>query len=428
MNKKLLLVSLLAVGMLVGCGGGKDDKKDSSAPSDTPSSDVGGSDTGTYGKIGYYLVGTGNAINGTWGGISWTRTNFDIFYLAPVGDGTYSLTGSVTAEDVKDGAKWEYKVRYFDGEGNFTTWFPDGVDNNGVITEAGEYKFVFNPESKETATKEKDGTEYTLYTKHTRLGDAKEDNRLKLSEDTRSDIDQIKKDAKLRIQLTGLKVEEGQHVYAYSWDNNFFNGWKELTKSAAGDDIYEVSLENVLVGLGPLDRTYELNVVVSDKKVVDGTPEDGIWDGKVSNPDVDGGNWSVTYSSLKTSASLSIDLLKTHSTMTTDDFITYVDSLTDYDHKTAPIYGFVTGVVTEVKYDDAHSSYGITLEDKTDGKEVTIYSGVLREGEVAPKVGGTVSAYGIIQIYNGTKYQVAWDSTNKVSPIVYNVVNLDPQF
>lgn len=416
MNKKLLLVSLLAVGMLVGCGGGKDSNKDST-PSNTPSSDVGGEETGKYGKKGYYLMGTGNE----WSNIFWTRTNFDIFYLAPVGDGTYSLTGSVTADDVKEGAKWEYKVRYFDGEGNFTTWFPDGVDNNGVITEAGEYTFVFNPDSTEKATKETDGSEYTLFTKATRIGDAKDENHLLISKDTRDDIDQVKKDAKLRFSLEGLPVEEGQHVYAYAWDDNFFNGWKELTKSASSETIYEVSLPNVLVGLGPLERTYEFNIVISDKKVVDGEPEAGMWDGKVTNPDVESGNWSVTYSATKTSASLVVDLLALHSTMATDDFIAYVDTLTDYDYKTAPQYGFVTGVVKEVTYNETFKSYNITLEDTTDGKDVAIYSGALREGEAEPKVGIELSAYGIIQIFNGKTYQVAYDSTNKVSPIVYNV-------
>ncbi len=418
MNKKLLLVSLLAVGMLVGCGGGKEDKK-----SDTSTSSDTSVETGKYGKAGYYIIGTGNE----WSEIFWTRTNFEIFYLAPVGDGTYSLTGSISADDVKDGAKWEYKVRYFDGEGTVKDWYPDGVDNNGVITEAGEYKFVFNPDSTEKATKE-DGSEYTLYTKAQRIGDAKDSNHLLISTETRSDIDQVKKDAKLRVQVTGLKVEEGQHVYAYAWDGNFFDGWKELTKSATSEDIYEVSLTNVLVGLGPLERTYELNLVISDKNVVDGEPEDGIWDGKVANPDATSGNWSITYSANKTSASLSVDLLELHSTMTTDDFITYVDTLTDYDYKVAPQYGFVTGVVTKVDYQANFNSYNITLEDTTDGKDVTIYSGALREGEDAPKVGGTISAYGIIQIFKGTTYRVAYDSTNKVSPIIYNVVNLDPQY
>lgn len=417
MNKKLLLVSLLAVGMLVGCGGGKDDKKDSTTPSNSPSSDVGGVEEGKYGKKGYYLIGTGNG----WSETFWTKANYDIFYLAPVGDGTYSLTGSVTADDVKDGAKWEFKVRSFDGEGTFTTWFPSGMGNNGVITGAGEYKFVFNPNSTDKATKEDDGSEYTLYTKAERIGDAKEENRLLISTEIRADIEKVRKTAKLRISVEGLAVEEGYHVYVTGKNKDFLDGWKELTKSADSDTLYECSIENVLVGLGPLEQSYDLDVVISDKKIVDGTPEEGIMDGRIANPDSDKGVWTVTYSANKTTSSLVVDYFALHSTMTTDAFITYVDTLTDYDYKTAPKYAFVTGVVTEVTYNEQHKSYNITLSDTTEGKDVAIYSGALKEGEAEPKVGIELSAYGIIQVYNGTTYQVAYDSTNKVNPVVYNV-------
>ena len=431
MNKKLLLVSLLAVGMLVGCGGKGGDTSvapsEVPASSETPASNEEGGEsqlTGKYGKKGYYLFGTGN----NWDNIFWTRTNFEIFYLAPVGDGTYSLTGSIAGEDIPASGKWEYKVRYFDGDGNFSTWFPDGVDNNGVITEAGQYTFVFNPDSTEKAHKETDGSEYTLFTKATRNGDAVETDRLKISSETRSDIEQVRSEAKLRISVEGLPVEKGKHVYAYSWDDNFLNGWKELEASSSNPNLYETTFANVLVGLGPLTRTYNFCIVISDVELVDGKPadkaaEDALFKGKV------GGDWSVTYSKHKLSASVSVDYLKLHPTMTPDEFITYVDGLQDYDYKKAPVYAFIKGVVVgKPVYNETFKSYNITLEDTTDGKTVAIYSGALRDGEVAPKEGATVSAYGIVQIYKSTKYQVAFDKTNKVSPIVYNVENPDPQY
>ena len=65
MNKKLLLVSLLAVGMLVGCGGGNPP-----ASSEPGSSEQGGGEegnwTGKYGNAGYYLVGEMNGWADFW--------------------------------------------------------------------------------------------------------------------------------------------------------------------------------------------------------------------------------------------------------------------------------------------------------------------------------------------------------------------------
>ena len=81
----------------------------------------------------------------------------------------------------------------------------------------------------------------------------------------------------------------------------------------------------------------------------------------------------------------------------------------------------VTGVVTEVKYQEQFGSYNIKLEG---GFEV--YSGKLASGVDAPVVGATITASGMSKIYNNV-YEIAYNNTDKVSPNIYKVENPEPQ-
>ena len=81
----------------------------------------------------------------------------------------------------------------------------------------------------------------------------------------------------------------------------------------------------------------------------------------------------------------------------------------------------VTGVVTEVKYQEQYGSYNIVLEG---GFE--IYSGKLAADVEVPVVGATITASGMSKIYN-TTYEIAYNNTDKVSPNIYKVENPEPQ-
>ena len=426
MNKKLLLVSLLSVGMLVGCGGGENQ---TSKPSneDTPSS---GETTpekdetmGTYGHKGFYLFGTGN----NWDGDFWTYDNAGIFYLKQEGD-VYTLTGSVTAEDVKDGAKWEFKVREFDGEGKVFNWYPDGVDNNGVITEAGEYKFTFNPNSTEKAKKEVDGSEYTLFTKTEKLGEAKEENRLKLSTNRREDLAPVKGDAKLKLVLQGTKgaLLEGEHLYAYGWQGQFENKLGEFLPVEESPDKYELTMPNIQIGLGPLDVTYEFNLLCSPVELTQESDID--WDTmKLSSPD--GQNFKAIYNAKKRGATLGIDLANAKPSLSVEKAIEAMSALEE--SKVTETTLFVTGEVTKVYEDKQHHSWNLDLK-APDGKHFKIYSGKLSEGQESPIVGSVVKAFGRAKIFtkdDGTVYhQISWDKSHNVSPVVFNVWNPTPWY
>ena len=80
----------------------------------------------------------------------------------------------------------------------------------------------------------------------------------------------------------------------------------------------------------------------------------------------------------------------------------------------------VTGVVTEVKYQEQFGSYNIKLEG---GFEV--YSGKLASGVDAPVVGATITASGMSKIYNNV-YEIAYNNTDKISPNIYEVSNPAP--
>ena len=54
---------------------------------------------------------------------------------------------------------------FWNGTNAPSEWWPDGVANDGRITEAGEYKFTFNKKSKETAPKHYGDGTYTVFTK-----------------------------------------------------------------------------------------------------------------------------------------------------------------------------------------------------------------------------------------------------------------------
>ena len=75
--------------------------------------------------VNYYVAGNMN---------EWKAN--DAYMLTPSNNGEYK--GEFTFV-----ANAEFKVIGFDGE--TTTWFPEGMDNNFQITEAGDYKITFNP-------------------------------------------------------------------------------------------------------------------------------------------------------------------------------------------------------------------------------------------------------------------------------------------
>lgn len=76
-------------------------------------------------SINYYVAG----LMGVWG-------PDEAYRLTPSNNGEYEGEFTFAAND-------QFKVIGYDGE--TVTWFPEGMDNNYVITEAGDYKITFNP-------------------------------------------------------------------------------------------------------------------------------------------------------------------------------------------------------------------------------------------------------------------------------------------
>lgn len=76
-------------------------------------------------SINYYVAGS----MGVWG-------PDEAYRLTPSNNGEYEGEFTFAAND-------EFKVIGYDG--TTVTWFPDGMNNNYVITEAGDYKITFNP-------------------------------------------------------------------------------------------------------------------------------------------------------------------------------------------------------------------------------------------------------------------------------------------
>ena len=435
MNKKLLLVSLLAVGMLVGCGNGDGGSSVVPPSSEEPTTSVeqGGSSgwSNTYGNAGYYLIGTAN----NWDANFWTMENFEIFYFTPVGDGTYTLTGSVLAEDIPEGGIWEYKVRYFDGEGNIGDWYPDGVDNNGQITEAGQYKFTFNPESTEKAEKTNGSGElYTKFTNHEKLGEATEADRLKLSENQRPDLKSAMGTAKLNIVVDEGAVAEGQNLYVYGE----FDGWTGWHKLESTDGKrYSVSFEDVVLGLGPLSKSYEFCLVLVNGEQDLENPD---WSLQLKNPNASSGNWSATYFATKSSSSLQVSgtLHKYMAHKTPDEVIADMKTVAEdggefgYYHVTGEIIGWGQSKGFENGYNSNFDSWDILLKEETTGAIFEVYSANLLAGEKTPAIGDLISTYGIAKIYTPGEgdvvYELAYASSHKVSPIVYDVIAQVPYY
>lgn len=76
-------------------------------------------------EINYYVAGS----MGVWG-------PDEAYKLTPSNNGEYEGEFTFAAND-------EFKVIGYDG--TTVTWFPEGMNNNYVITEAGDYKITFNP-------------------------------------------------------------------------------------------------------------------------------------------------------------------------------------------------------------------------------------------------------------------------------------------
>ena len=84
-----------------------------------------GGEVPSISSVKYYVAGSMN---------NWAAN--DAYMLTPANNGEYKGEFTFAAND-------EFKVIGVEGE--TTTWFPGGMNNNFVINEAGDYKITFNP-------------------------------------------------------------------------------------------------------------------------------------------------------------------------------------------------------------------------------------------------------------------------------------------
>ena len=457
MNKKLLLVSLLSVGMLVGCGGGDNPTVKPSEDPVPPTEDNGGGEkpswTGKFGNAGYYLVGDFNGWNNFW-----KFSGFEDFEFTKVSDTEYTLNFSITeellaSEAMKEGDfadALDFKVMQWDGNKAPTTWLPDGVKNNGKIDAAGEYKFTFNPSSKEQGTN-LDGDPFTLYTKAERVGDVKAENSFVKGEARQ--FEPIFDNVTYKVAVEeGLTIPEGYAVYLHTWglqdkDGNDVSGYFETKLNASG--VWEYTTEvpvTVDDGTGaPL--TYGFCLIVDET----GKTEQN-WDRKISNSATSDGNYSIEVSAKKTKGT---ELLKkadkpywtkgeVYNPYTVEEVINLMkaEDYVEYTEYT------VTGEVTKASYNSRFKSWDLwlkvptaeetpapTAEGETPAEptepvapaeviEFQVYSGKLNENMPDPEVGDTIVATGKSKIFkkdNKVVYEIAYDGSHKVSPQILDV-------
>lgn len=437
MNKKILLVSLLSVGMLVGCGGG--DKPSSSSPSsETPSvsTSEGGSGsewTGAFGNAGFYLVGEPNGWNNFW-----KFTGFEDFEFTKVSDTEYTLVYSVTEEflaseditgDNETGV--DFKVMYWDGNKAPSEWYPDGVDNNGVITEPGEYKFTFNPSSTATGTKP-NGESYTLYTTFEKIGEANPETAFVKGDARQFEPTFANVTFKVAVE-EGLTIPENNAVYIHTWglvdeSGEDVSGYFELTESN-GVWSYTTTAPITVDDGTDVGLTYEFCIIVDEKGK---TEQD--WNKKITNSLATSGNYSINVTKTKHSGTTQItkadkpywtkgevynpySVSEVYGLMSSEDYVEY----TSYS---------VYGEVINVKYDSTYNSYTIDLKVETEeGVEPTyafqIYSGQLADGVDTPEVGDTIVATGKSKIFEKDgqlpTYELAYSSSHKESPVISKV-------
>lgn len=481
MNKKLLLVSLLAVGMLVGCKTNNNTSSSASSSADG-SSDTGSSDTNTwtgkFGNAGYYLVGEMNGWNNFW-----KYSGFENFQFKATDDeNVFTLTYSVTAEFLASEAvagdtagAVDYKVMYWDGNKAPSAWYPDGVANNGVISEAGEYTFTFTLNTTEEGTKtDGSGEKYKLYTKAERIGDAKTETAFVQGDARKFEATYSKVTFRISVE-DGLTIPEGKALFIYTWGLVDAQGNK-LANISDGN-FYAKTTKSTTSSSTVYEYTTDVPVVVDDGTLVgvdigfclivdDATATEPNWDCKVTNSATSNGNYGISVTKTKHSGT---DYLKkadlpywtkgeTYNPYTVEELKTAMDA-DGFDKEKQYC---VTGTVTNVSYNSKFNSYTLDLEvplkekknetatqADTDAEDSSssssssssstieyedptytfqIYSGVLGEKVWTPKEGATIKVKGYTKIFTGGEgtlpcYEIAYDSTHKVSPEIYDVVN-----
>lgn len=431
MNKKLLLLSLLSVGMLVGCGGGTTPSSSTTPSSEPPSSTVEGEYDGKFGNSGYYLVGEHNSWNNFW-----KYEGFNDFLFTKNSDDNYTLVFSVTDELLASEAvagdtegALDFKVMYWDGTKAPSQWYPDGVENNGTITEAGEYTFTFNPNSKETATKPSDGSSYTLYTTAVRKGDVNPETSYVQGE--AREFDPVYKVVTFKVELEEeLTLPESTSVYLYTWslvneEGENVSGYFEMTEN---NGVWSyVTPEAIVVDEGTgLGLTMEFCLLVDEP----GQTEPN-WDKKISCATGNGGNYSFAISERKAFGTVEISTADkpywTKGEVTNPYTVAELKAvMSASDYVTDTEYA-VVGEVTKVSYQESFDSYNVWLkvDEETPTYEFEIYSGKLATGVEAPEVGDTIVAVGKSKIYTPTTglpvYELAYSSSHKVSPEIVSV-------
>lgn len=460
MNKKLLLVSLLAVGMLVGCGGGgsqSSSEQSSEEPisSETPSSEESsvetGSWTGEFGNAGYYLVGEMNGWNNFW-----KYQGFESFEFKKdeTQEGIYTLVYSVTEEfltsegvdnDTVDAV--DFKVMYWDGNKAPSQWYPDGVANNGVISEAGEYKLTFNLNSTESAEKT-DGTgSYTLFTKAEKVGEANPETAFVQGEARKFDPKFGNVTYKVSVE-EGLEIPENHSIYIHTWGlygeadpETDIGGYYELTKGET--NVWSYTTETKVMtddgtGVG-MDLGFCIIVDETGK-----TQQD--WSKKVSSSQSTDGNYGIHVSENKLSGTAQLLIEDkpywTKGDVTNPYTVAELKTLMDSTDYSATEKYCVTGEVVSVKYNDQYSDYNVYLKVPTEINAATkeelpatwefmVYGGKLKENIAVPEVGDTIIAEGYSKIYTPSEglpvYELAYKYVDdvKVVPEILKVTKSD---
>ncbi len=468
MNKKILLVSLLAVGMLVGCNH-KDPKPSSSLePSSSPvSENTSGNassenseslsessttplEMGEFGPKGYYLVGEMNGWNNFW-----KFEGYQDFLFTLVSENVYTLTYSVTADflasedvagDTKDAV--DFKVMYWDGDKAPSMWYPDGVGNNGVITEAGEYKFTFTLNSKDVGTKE-DGSTYTLYTKAEKIGDANPETAFVKGEARAFDPAYGQVTYKVAVE-EGVTIPEGNSIFIHTWGltneaGEDVSGYFKMTEGANGVWSYQTTGEVETDDGTGVGKDLGFCIIVDSN---DATEQD--WTKKVTNSLSTDGNYSIHVSEFKLSGTATLNLSDKPYWTKGDRTNPYTvgelyEIMSSADYVAGTNYA-VTGVVKSVVEgsfpNPTFGSYSFFLEVPVPEVEATaegetttetpaatyefeIYSAKLGEGVIVPEVGSIVCVEGKSKIYTKEGqlpiYELAYDKASDNSPVIYSV-------
>ena len=203
---------------------------------------------------GYYLVGEMNGWNNFW---KYEGYNNFKFIQDTENENIYTLIFSVTEEllaastdDAIDAV--DIKVMYWDGSTIPYEWWPDGIANNGLVYEPGEYLFTFNKSSTETAEKT-DGTgSYVVYTTYERIGDPNQDTAYTIGEEI--EIVYLYDFVTVNITLAeDLEIPEGHEVYILLVDFISEDGYL--------DELYKCQFVN-----GVWTYTTNVPVVISSNK------------------------------------------------------------------------------------------------------------------------------------------------------------------